>query len=60
MTQKNSKNSEKVINIYTSKMRSNLTTKMGDSGSAGLLERKCVMTGALKTDTIIDQKTTQS
>jgi len=32
-----------------------LTTKIGDSGSAGLLEEKCVMIEAPKTDTKIDQ-----
>jgi len=32
-------------------MRSNLTTKRGDSGSAGLLEEKCVMIQAPKFDT---------
>jgi len=37
-------------------MRSNLTTKNGDSGSAGLLERKCVIIWALNLDTKIDQK----
>jgi len=36
-------------------MWSNLTTKRGDSGSAGLLERKCVMIGALNLDTKSDQ-----
>jgi len=36
-----------------------LTTKRGDSGSAGILERKCVIIEAPKTDTKIDQKTTQ-
>ena len=34
-------------------MRSNLTTKKGDSGSAGFLERKCVMIEAPKFDTKI-------
>jgi len=37
-------------------MRSNLTTKRGDSGSAGLPEEKCVIIEAPKTDTKIDQK----
>jgi len=37
-------------------MRWNLTTKTGDSGSAGLLEEKCVMIWALNLDTKIDQK----
>jgi len=33
-----------------------LTTKMGDSGSAGLPGEKCVIIEAPKIDTIIDQK----
>jgi len=37
-------------------MRSNLTTKKGDSGSAGMLGEKCVIIEAPKFDTIIDQK----
>jgi len=36
-------------------MWSNLTTKRGDSGSAGLLERKCVIIGAHKLVTKSDQ-----
>jgi len=40
-------------------MWSNLTTKRGDSGSAGMLEEKCVIIGAPKLDTKSDQKTTQ-
>jgi len=37
-------------------MWSNLTTKRGDSGSAGTPGEKCVMIEAPKTDTIFDQK----
>ena len=36
-------------------MWSNLTTKRGDSGSAGLLEEKCVIIEAPKTDTKRDK-----
>jgi len=36
-----------------------LTTKRGDSGSAGLLERKCVIIGALKLVSKNDQNLTQ-
>jgi len=35
-------------------MRSNLTTKMGDSGSAGLPEQKCVIKEAPKLTTKSD------
>jgi len=41
------------------KIGHNLTTKRGDSGSAGLPERKCVIIGALNLDTKIDQNSTQ-
>jgi len=37
-------------------MRSNLTIKTGDSGSAGMLEKNSVMIEAPKTDTKNDQK----
>jgi len=37
-----------------------LTTKRGDSGSAGMLEENSVITEAPKTDTIIDQKSSQT
>jgi len=37
-------------------MRSKFDYQKGDSGSAGLLERKCVIIGALNLDTKIDQK----
>jgi len=49
------KNHQKLINISHSKMRSNLTTKRGDSGSAGMLGEKCVMTEAPNLDTKSDQ-----
>ena len=41
-------------------MRSNLTTKTGDSGSADILEEKCVIKQALKFDTKIDQNSSQT
>jgi len=37
-----------------------LTTKRGDSGSAGMLEEKCVINQALNLDTIIDQNSSQT
>jgi len=37
------------------KLGHNLTTKRGDSGSAGLLERKCVIIGAPNLVTKSDQ-----
>ena len=37
-------------------MMSNLTTKRGDSGSAGMLGEKCVIIEALNLDTKSDQK----
>jgi len=49
------KNHQKLINISHSKMRSNLTTKRGDSGSALMLGEKCVIIGALNLDTKIDK-----
>jgi len=58
--QKMTKNDEKSINIYTLKTGHNLTTKRGDSGSAGFLERKCVMIEAPNLTTINDQKLTQT
>jgi len=45
-----------MTHIYDTKIGHNLTTKRGDSGSAGLLEEKCVINQALKFDTKIDQK----
>ena len=56
LTRKMTKNHSKLIIKSGVKLGHILTTKRGDSGSAGLLERKCVMTEAPKTDTIIDQK----
>jgi len=47
---------QKSINICDMKMRSNLTTKRGDSGSAGMLGEKCVMIEAPNLTTKIDQK----
>jgi len=49
------KNHSKLITNSGVKMRSNLTTKRGDSGSAGLPEKKCVIIGALNLDTKNDQ-----
>jgi len=57
---KMSKNDQKLINKSGVKMRSNLTTKRGDSGSAGLLGRKCVIMEAPNLTTINDQKWTQT
>jgi len=37
-----------------------LTTKRGDSGSAGLLERKCVITEAPNLNIKSDQKSSQT
>jgi len=59
LTQKTVKNDQKLIKIHHSKMRSNLTTKRGDSGSAGSLGQKCVMNQAPNLVTKSDQKTTQ-
>jgi len=47
---------QKLINISHSKMRSNLTTKRGDSGSAGSLGQKCVMNQAPNLDTKMIKK----
>ena len=55
MTQKTLKIDQKSLNIYDIKIGWNLTTKRGDSGSAVMLEEKCVIIEAPKTDTIIDQ-----
>jgi len=43
LTQKLTENHQKLIKIHHHKMRSNLTIKRGDSGSAGMLGEKCVM-----------------
>ena len=37
------KNDQKLTHIYTPKLGHNLTTKKGDSGSAGMLGEKCVI-----------------
>ena len=51
--QKMSKNDQKLINISHLKIGHNLTNKRGDSGSAGMLEEKCVIIEAPKLDTIM-------
>ena len=56
LTQKLTENHQKLIKIHHHKMRSNLTIKRGDSGSAGMLEKNSVMIEAPKTDTKNDQK----
>ena len=53
--QKLTKNDQNSITKSGVKMRSNLTTKRGDSGSAGLPEEKCVIVEAPNLDTKIDQ-----
>jgi len=53
------KNDQNLITKSGVKLGHFLTTKRGDSGSAGLLERKCVIIEAPKTDTKIDQNITQ-
>jgi len=59
MTQKLIKNHSKLIIYLGVKSGHNLTTKRGDSGSAGSLGQKCVMNQAPNLDTKIDQKSTQ-
>jgi len=56
LTWKSLKNDQKLITNWGAKMMSNLTTKRGDSGSAGLLEEKCVMIEAPKMMSKIDHK----
>ena len=46
LTWKTVKNDQKLTPFYTPKMRSNLTIKRGDSGSALMLGEKCVITEA--------------
>ena len=46
---------QKSINIYDTKLGHNLTIKMWDSGSAGMLGEKCVMIEAPKFNTKSDQ-----
>jgi len=40
------KNDQNLTHIYTPKLCHNLTTKRGDSGSAVMLEEKCVINQA--------------
>ena len=54
--QKTVKNSEKLTHFNDTKIGHNLTTKRGDSGSAGILERKCVIIEAPNLDTKSDKK----
>ena len=58
-TQKTTKNDQKMTHIQSTKIGHNLTTKRGDSGSAGLPEEKCVIIQAPNLTTKSDQKTTQ-
>jgi len=51
--QKMTKNDQKLTSKCSVKIGHNLTTKTGDSGSAGLLEEKCVIIEALNLDTKI-------
>jgi len=60
LDKKSLKNDENLITFYTLKTGHNLTIKTGDSGSAGFLERKCVMIEAPNLTTINDQKLTQT
>jgi len=55
LDKKITKNDEKVITIYTTKIGHNLTTKRGDSGSAGTPGEKCVITEAPNLDTKRDK-----
>ena len=55
LTQKMTKNHSNLIIKSGVKMRSHLTTKRGDSGSAGSLGQKCVMNQAPNLDTKIIQ-----
>ena len=50
---------QKLMSKSSVKMRSNLTTKRGDSGSAGMLGEKCVIIGAPNLVTKSDKKTSQ-
>ena len=51
LSQKMTKNDQKLITNSGVKMRSNLTIKTGDSGSAGMLEENSVITEAPNLDT---------
>ena len=53
--QKMTKNDQKLTLIYDMKIGHNLTTKRGDSGSAGMLEENSVIIGAPNLVTKIDQ-----
>jgi len=57
--QKLTKIHQKLIIKLGTKLGHNLTTKRGDSGSAGSLGQKCVMNQAPNLDTKSDQKLTQ-
>jgi len=56
LTQKLTKNHQKSIIKSGVNLGHNLTTKRGDSGSAGMLEEKCVIIEAPKLVTKNDQK----
>jgi len=56
LRQKVTKNDQNLIMKSGVKLGHNLTTKRGDSGSAGMLGEKCVIIGALNLDTNIDTK----
>jgi len=51
LSQKVTKNDQKLITKSGVKLGHNLTTKRGDSGSAGMLGEKCVIIEAHKLDT---------
>jgi len=57
--QKMTKNHQKLITKSGVKLCHNLTTKRGDSGSAGLLEEKCVIIEAPNLVTKSDTKQCQ-
>jgi len=59
LDKKSLKNDQKSINFSHHKLGHNLTTKRGDSGSAPLLEIKCVIIEALNLVTENDQKQSQ-
>jgi len=56
LRQKVTKNDQKLIIKSGTKLGHNLTTKRGDSGSAGTPGEKCVIIGALNLDIKSDQK----
>jgi len=59
LTWKTVKNDQKLTQINDTKLGHNLTTKRGDSGSAGMLEEKCVINEALNLDTKMDTNWSQ-